>query len=180
MPQCRPFGFSTCRVYKFFCFIPNFLPEPPFRVFLSPGCPFLPKSPFWVFNLSGRFMRSILIALNCTMFLTQISHVFLSFYYHFLVLCSFFLCFQDSCHFRAFCEETSQNAKKLGFFKIFCTYGVQHRAGYRKRDDVAHFHPEINCHVPMISPIISMPHIAKGHGAVKTFRRTGGMCTLSA
>ena len=84
------------------------------------------------------------------MFLTQISHVFLSFYYHFLVLCSFFLCFQDSCHFRAFCEETSQNAKKLGFFKIFCTYGVQHRAGYRERDDVAHFHLEINCHVPMM------------------------------
>ena len=91
-----------------------------------------------------------MIALNRTMFLTQISHVFLSFYCHFLVLCSFFLCFQDSCHFRAFCEETSQNAKKLGFFKIFCTYGVQRRAGYRERDDVAHFHPEINCHVPMM------------------------------
>ena len=34
--------------------------------------------------------------------------------------------------------------------------------------------------VGLISQIMSMPHIAKGHRAVKTFRGTGGMCTLSA
>ena len=36
----------------------NELPEPPFRVFDSPGCPFLPKPPFRVFDLSGYFMCS--------------------------------------------------------------------------------------------------------------------------
>src|SRR3954465_3375399 len=30
--------------------------------------------------------------------------------------------------------------------------------------------------VGLISPIISMPHIANGHGAVSTFRGTGGTC----
>ena len=34
--------------------------------------------------------------------------------------------------------------------------------------------------IGLISPIMSMPHIAKGQGAVKTFRGTGGTCTLSA
>src|SRR4051812_43634489 len=34
--------------------------------------------------------------------------------------------------------------------------------------------------VGLISPIISIPHIAKGQGAVRTFNGTGGTCTLSA
>ena len=34
--------------------------------------------------------------------------------------------------------------------------------------------------VGLISPIISISHIAKGQGAVKMFRGTGGTCTLSA
>ena len=34
--------------------------------------------------------------------------------------------------------------------------------------------------VGLISPIISIPHIAKGQGAIKTFRGTGSTCTLSA
>ena len=51
------------------------------------------------------------------MFLTQISHVFLSFIIVFLVLCPCFLCFQVTCPFRAFREETSENARKIGFFQ---------------------------------------------------------------
>src|SRR3954468_22789942 len=34
--------------------------------------------------------------------------------------------------------------------------------------------------VSLISSIISIPHIAKGQGAVRTFNGTGGTCTLSA
>ena len=34
--------------------------------------------------------------------------------------------------------------------------------------------------VGLISPIMSMPHITKGQGVVKTFRGTRGTCTLSA
>ena len=34
--------------------------------------------------------------------------------------------------------------------------------------------------VGLISPIMLMPHIAKGQGAIKMFRGTGGTCTLSA
>ena len=51
------------------------------------------------------------------MFLTRISHVFLSFINVFLVLCPCFLCFQVTCPFRAFSEETSKNARKIGFFQ---------------------------------------------------------------
>ena len=34
--------------------------------------------------------------------------------------------------------------------------------------------------VGLISLIMSIPHIAKGQGAIKTFRGTGGICILSA
>ena len=46
----------------------------------------------------------------------------------------------------------------------------------------------VNCHKDetmsvgsggLISPIISIPHIANGQGAVKTFRGTRGTCTIS-